>query len=71
MQKDLLSVSNLRNLLVLAGAIFSPLIVTAQSDEVDMTGDVLEVYADDFTNHRAERFYVVHDQNSAHFISVS
>jgi hypothetical protein len=35
-----------------------------QSTEVDLTGEVLEMYADDFAHHRAERFYVLHDSTS-------
>ena len=62
--KDSPVISNLRNLLLLGGLLLSPVIAAAQSVDVDMTGDVLEVYADDFANHRAERFYLLHDQNS-------
>jgi hypothetical protein len=62
--KDSPVISNLRNLLLLGGLLLSPVIAGAQSVDVDMTGDVLEVYADDFANHRAERFYLLHDQNS-------
>lgn len=37
---------------------------SARAQDVDLTGDVLEVYADDFVNHRAERFYVLHEHQS-------
>jgi hypothetical protein len=37
-----------------------------QSTEVDVTGEALEMYADDFVHHRAERFYAIHDATSGH-----
>ncbi len=32
--------------------------------DADLTGEVLEVYADDFVNHRADKFYILHDHAS-------
>ena len=63
MQNLGLAFANLRKVLPLTVLLAVPASVWAQ-ESVDMTGDILEVYADDFANHRAERFYVLHDQTS-------
>jgi hypothetical protein len=56
--------SNLRHLLVSAGLTLLSAAGFAQSADVEMTGEVFEMYADDFVNHRAEHFYALHDHAS-------
>ncbi len=56
--------SNLQNLLVSAGLTVLSVAGLAQSADVELTGEVFEMYADDFVNHRAEHFYALHDQAS-------
>lgn len=56
--------SNLQHLLVSAGLTLFSVAGPAQSADVEMTGEVFEMYADDFVNHRAEHFYALHDAAS-------
>ena len=54
-------VSNLGKVLIGTSLALLPGAGFSQSADVDLTGDVLEMYADDFVNHRAERFYALQD----------
>ncbi len=57
--------SGLRISLLLAILTGLPATLFAQDNaDADLTGEVLEVYADDFVNHRADKFYILHDHTS-------
>jgi len=50
--------------LALVGALFSTISVFAQDTPVDLTGDLVVMYADDFVHHRSEAMYMLTDHVS-------
>jgi hypothetical protein len=55
--------SNLGNLLLGVGLFLVPARTFPESADVEVTGDIVEMYADDFVNHRAERFFALHSHS--------